>query len=96
MGENNGKFYKDKFFYVVLVLCIGSWGWATFLGLANLSALNGHCAEAKAETSALKSEMIGRDETMLKEITQEFKEINNALSELKTDVKYLRKNKEAR
>jgi len=31
MPNNNG-FYRDKFFYVVLLLLIGSFGWTTFVG----------------------------------------------------------------
>lgn len=86
MSDGNGKFIRSIFW----VLVIGSFSWATVVGAFNLSALNGHCSEARAEINSLKSEMIDRDELMLKEITKEFKEINSSLSMLRTDVKYLR------
>ncbi len=87
MSDGNGKFLRGVFW----ALLIGSFGWATTMGAMNLAALNGHCAEAKIEMTSVKSEMITRDELMLKEITKEFKEINSSLIELKTDIKYVRK-----
>lgn len=84
MADNG--FWRDKFFYVVLILCIGSWGWATFLFFANLGILNGHCAEAKADMTALEL----KDETNKKEIQVEIKDmlekINNGFQAVATNV----------
>jgi len=86
MSDGNGKFLRGVFW----LLLIGSFSWATVIGAASFSALNAHCKDAEVKSSELKNEMIFRDESALKEITKEFKEINTVLAELRTDVKYLR------
>lgn len=88
MGDS--KFLRGIFW----ALLIGSFGWATTIGAMSLAALNGHCTEAKAEMSAVKSEMVARDELMLKEITKEFKEINITLADIKNDVKWIKQKDE--
>ena len=86
MADGNGKFLRGVFW----ALLIGSFGWATFIGITGLAALNSHCAEAKTEMTTQKNDYISRDEFMLRELTKEFKEINNSMSEQHQDILWIK------
>lgn len=85
MGDN-GKFIRGIFWTLV----IGSFAWATAFGTFNLLALNAHSADAEAKMTAVKSEMITRDETNLKETQNEIKDmlkqINDGFKSVATSV----------
>lgn len=82
----NGNFIRTIFW----ALLIGSFAWATFIGISSLTAMNVHCSDAEAKMTAIKSEMIVRDEKNLELVMAEFKEINNALAEQRTDIKWIK------
>ena len=49
MAEKNGNgFYREKFFYIVLLLVVGSFGWATFVGWGLAQAISTTDAKAQA------------------------------------------------
>jgi hypothetical protein len=79
MTEQNSGFYKDKFFYIIILLVIGSFGWTTFVGVSSAQAIG-----------ASKKEYIERDEAMMKSVGEKFEGIASTLSELKTDIKYIK------
>lgn len=83
---NNAVFIRAIFW----ALLVGSFGWASFIGITGMSSLNGHCAEAKTTMDCMKNDYTTRDEVMLKELTKEFKEINVALAEQRSDIKWIK------
>lgn len=91
MSQNS--FYRDKFFYIILLLLIGSFGWTTFTGWGLTQAISDHCKDADRKTEDIRKDYTLRDEIILKEIQAEFKEINKALTTLQVDIKYIKHNR---
>ena len=86
MGENNGKFIRGIFWTLILA----SFAWGTTVLFISTTALSAHCKDADAKVLNLDNKMVARDETMLKEIMVEFKEINAGLSEQRSDIKWIK------
>ena len=85
-GNGNGSFIRAIFW----ALLIGSFGWATFIGITTMSAMSGHCTEAEAKMAAIKTEMVARDEKNLEIVIAGLRIIEKEIIEQKTDIKWIK------
>lgn len=87
MGEKNGA---SGFIRTILwTLIIGSFGWTTFAFMTVLSVHSAHCREAEAKQETIKNTMIERDEKMLKEVKDDFKDMIKELSTMNSNISSL-------
>lgn len=102
MGENNNKFYKEKFFYIVLLLLIGSFGWSTTVLFISMKSVSANENKRVEDNKVLSIDIAEGDKEnqkvfllAFKEIQAEYKkdskEINDKLNILITDVAVMKK-----
>ena len=88
--SENGNYIRGIFWTLILA----SFAWGTTVLFINSTSLSAHCKEAEAKTTEIKTEMISRDELMLKEISKqlsdEFKGIHEDLAMQRTDIKWIK------
>jgi hypothetical protein len=72
-------------------LLIGSFGWATAIGALALNGIAKHCDQQKEEFTDIRKEMVSSDVIILNKLSDKMEQMVSAISELRTDVKYLRK-----
>ena len=91
MADDNGKFWKEKFFYIVLLLLIGSFGWATFIGMAAGQGLSAQAKETKQDITDLRCEISAKLDKIIDVTTNIKTDIASARTQIEVNTKRLEK-----